>query len=71
MDKSLDGSRILRLKEVCHYTGLGRSTVYAKISTGGFPAPLRLGARSVGWRLADLDAWLQAPEREWDPSDVK
>ena len=71
MDEEITGRRIMRLREVCQFTGLGRSTIYAKVSAGGFPAPIRLGSRSVGWRLSDLDAWLKAPERRWDPSDVK
>ena len=71
MDKVLNGARILRLREVCEYTGLGRSTIYAKVSAGGFPPPIRLGSRSVGWRLTDIDGWLAAPERKWDPTDVK
>ena len=70
MDKVLNGGRILRLREVCEFTGLGRSTIYKKLSEGFFPAPLRLGPRAVGWRLADIDAWLAAPERKWDPTDV-
>ena len=68
---NMDERRVVRLDEVCQMVGLARSTIYAKVSEGGFPPPIRLGSRSVGWRLADLDAWLQAPEREWDPSDVK
>ena len=73
MDKVLNGGRILRLREVCEYTGLGRSTIYAKVSCqeAFSPLRLRLGSRSVGWRLSDIDAWLQAPERKWDPAEVK
>ena len=71
MDKALNGGSILRLREVCEFTGLGRSTIYKKLSEGFFPAPLRLGPRAVGWRLADIDAWLAAPERKWDPNAVK
>ena len=66
---SLDERRILRLDEVCALVGLAKSTVYAKVSTGGFPAPIRLGSRSVGWRLSDIDTWLSAPERKWDPTE--
>ena len=71
MDNSITAGRILRLREVCGFTGLGRSTIYAKVSQGGFPPPIRLGPRSVGWRLADIDEWLSAPERQWDPAEGK
>ena len=71
MDKQLEERRIIRIDEVSQLTGLARSTIYKKVSEGGFPPPVRLGARSVGWRLTDIDLWLQAPERQWDPSEVR
>ena len=68
---NMDNRRVLRLEEVCELVGLARSTIYAKMSAGAFPHPIRLGTRSVGWRLSDIDAWLAAPERKWDPAEVK
>ena len=68
---AMDERRVIRLDEVCALVGLARSTVYAKVSAGSFPPPIRLGSRSVGWRLAEIDAWLTAPERNWDPAEVK
>lgn len=67
MDKQLEERRIVRRDEVSRLTGLARATIYKKVKERSFPAPVRLGARSVGWRLTDLDTWLQAPERQWDP----
>ena len=67
---NMDDRRVIRLEEVCELVGLARSTIYARVSAGGFPAPIRLGSRSVGWRLSDIDAWLAAPERNWDPSEA-
>ena len=71
MDNVSNGQRILRMPEVCKVTGLGKSTIYGKLSEGTFPSPVRLGARAVGWRLADITEWLSAPERRWDPNQVK
>ena len=71
MDKQLEERRIIRIDEVSQLTGLARSTIYKKVSEGSFPPPVRLGTRSVGWRLTDIDLWLQAPERQWDPSEVR
>lgn len=71
MDKQLEERRIIRRDEVSQLTGLARSTIYKKVSEGSFPPPVRLGTRSVGWRLTDIDVWLQAPERQWDPSEVR
>ena len=71
MDKQFEEHRIIRRGEVSTLTGLARATIYQKVADGSFPAPIRLGARSVGWRLSDIVAWLQAPERRWDPSEVR
>ena len=71
MDKQLEERRIIRIDEVSQLTGLARSTIYKKVSEGSFPPPVRLGARSVGWRLTNIDLWLQAPERQWDPPEVR
>lgn len=65
---TLEQRRILRLKEVTRLIGISRSSLYSMVAKGGFPAPIRIGAHSSGWRLADLDAWLAAPERLWSPS---
>lgn len=49
---------ILRLPEVKARTGLPRSTIYFRVSKGTFPAPVSLGARSVGWVESEIDAWI-------------
>ncbi|MBF0422163.1 MAG: AlpA family transcriptional regulator [Magnetococcales bacterium] len=51
-------TRILRLPEVKTRTGLSRSTIYLKVSKQEFPAPIRLGARSIGWPETDIESWL-------------
>ena len=71
MDAQVEEHRIVRRDEVSRLTGLARATIYKKVADGSFPEPIRLGARSVGWRLSDIVAWLQAPERRWDPSEVR
>ena len=60
--------KLLRLRQVCALTGLGRSTIYRLIGESAFPEPIRLSARAVAWRVVDLHAWLEAPERKWDSS---
>jgi prophage regulatory protein len=52
---------ILRRKQVEVATGLSRSTIYARIRNKTFPAAIRLGPRSVGWRAGDIDAFLASP----------
>ena len=50
---------ILRLKEVTALTGLSRSSIYAFMNAGRFPASMRLGERSVGWLAADIEEWIE------------
>ena len=49
---------ILRLPMVKERTGLSRSSIYAFIARGTFPAPVSLGARAVGWDSGSIDAWI-------------
>ncbi len=51
---------ILRRRQVQARTGLSRTTLYSRISDGGFPAPVPLGKRSVGWVASEVDAWIAA-----------
>ena len=50
--------RFLRLPEVQHQVGLGRSAIYSRIKDGTFPAPVKLGARVAAWSAAAIDAWI-------------
>jgi len=48
---------LLRLPQVLRETALCRSSIYAAISEGRFPPPVRIGRRAVAWRLEDIEAW--------------
>lgn len=50
---------ILRLPEVENKTGRKRSSIYADIAEGNFPAPISLGARAVGWLESDINQWIE------------
>lgn len=50
--------KLLRLPAVEERTGFKKSSVYAGVKAGTFPAPVRLSARAVGWREEDLDKWV-------------
>lgn len=52
--------RILRRPDVEALTGLSRSTIYDWMKRGEFPPPVALGARLVGWRESDIEAWMAA-----------
>lgn len=53
-------TRILRLKDVMHLTGLGRSTIYKFIADGFFPCSVPLGGRAVGWIEEEVEDWVLA-----------
>lgn len=50
--------KLIRLPVVEDRTGLGKSSLYAKVKDGTFPAPVRLSARAVAWRESDIDRWI-------------
>lgn len=52
--------RVLRLPEVLNTVGIGRSTLYALIREGRFPAPIHLSARCRGWKRSHVLAWVSA-----------
>jgi predicted DNA-binding transcriptional regulator AlpA len=53
----LDDMRFLRLPEVKAFTGLSRSSLYALIRERSFPAPVRLGRRTVAWVRSEVKQW--------------
>lgn len=64
------GLAVFRLPQVCELTGLARSTIYAAIKAGSFPAPFPLGPRAVGWSAAAVEAWLEARTARKPDSDI-
>ncbi|MFM0192116.1 AlpA family phage regulatory protein [Paraburkholderia strydomiana] len=51
----------MRRVEVERETGLSRSTIYQRVKDGTFPAPLKIGPGSTGWRVADIETFLASP----------
>jgi prophage regulatory protein len=51
-------TRLIRLKEVQHRVGLGRSTIYRWMAEGKFPKPVQLGGYAVAWAQEDIDCWI-------------
>lgn len=52
--------RLIRLTEVKHATGLGRSTIYKYIEDGNFPKSVSLGERAVAWVESEVLGWVKA-----------
>lgn len=62
MESDLQQLRIVRRAEVLHLTGLSRATLYRLLGQGRFPCPVRLSTNAIGWREAEVRAWLESRE---------
>ena len=57
--KPQESIRFIRIAAVTNLTGMPRSSVYALIKRGLFPAQLSLGGgKSVAWLESDVLAWM-------------
>lgn len=54
---------VLRRKQVATMLGVSLATLWRWGQIGSFPHPVQLGARSVGFLKADIDAWVANRER--------
>lgn len=50
----------LRLPAVMQRVGYSKSRLYALISRGEFPQPIRIGQRASAWLESEIDAWIAA-----------
>lgn len=53
---------VVRMSRLVEMIGLSRSTIWKLLSQDKFPTPIRLGSKSIGWRVKDIDEWLQNRE---------
>jgi prophage regulatory protein len=51
-------SKFLRLTEVTARVGLAESTVYAKVASKEFPAPVKIGPRASAWLEEEIEKWM-------------
>jgi prophage regulatory protein len=51
---------VVRMSRLVEMIGLSRSTIWKLLSEGKFPNPIRLGSRSIAWRINDIEEWLQS-----------
>ena len=58
---------IIRRKKLRQLVGLSDSTLYRKEQAGEFPRRVKLGRHSVGWRLSEVEAWLEDRPYVTDP----
>ncbi|QIT56898.1 AlpA family transcriptional regulator [Aquisalimonas sp. 2447] len=58
VDHPATPDRIMRLPEVSHVTGKGRSSIYRDMDQGTFPIGIKLGPRARGWWASSIYEWL-------------
>lgn len=60
--------KLIRGKEIYGFngiTGKSRSSVYRDIKAGTFPAPVKIGPRSIAWKSTDIADWVSSrPTRD-------
>lgn len=52
--------RLIRIDEVLHICGLSRSSLYANIQKGDFPAQVKLSKKASAWVYSEVLAWVTA-----------
>jgi predicted DNA-binding transcriptional regulator AlpA len=62
---------ILRTADVVRRTGLSRTTLWRLERKGDFPTRVHLGLNSVGWRVEEIDAWIDRRPRGITKSVVR
>jgi predicted DNA-binding transcriptional regulator AlpA len=51
---SMPQEGFVRLPQVLHVLGNGKTTFWEGIKTGRFPAPVKLGPRTSVWKVEDI-----------------
>lgn len=51
---------VMRLPAVLATVGMSRGWVLANIKAGNFPAPIKLGAKAIGWRSSTICEWISS-----------
>lgn len=52
--------KVLRLPALESKIGFKHSTIYKWMNEEGFPRPIPLGPKAVGWLEHEVDCWLEA-----------
>jgi prophage regulatory protein len=71
MDADVKPAWVLRARAVCNLVGFsGTGALYRAMDRDGFPRPIRIGERQVGWLVSEITQYLQAriAERDGAPS---
>jgi prophage regulatory protein len=53
-----DNIEIIRPKELCEKLHMSPNTIDRLIKENNFPRKIQLGSRAVGWRVSEINKWL-------------
>ena len=51
----MSNTKFISIDEVLEKTTFGRSSLYAKVSKGLFPKPVKVGSRKIAWPQSEVD----------------
>jgi prophage regulatory protein len=52
--------RIIRTRELIGIIGVSRTTLHRLRKSGGFPAPVQISQKSIGFRESEVRAWMES-----------
>lgn len=58
MTTDSDVGQIIRSIDLARRLSISQTTLWRWRKTKGFPQPIKLGPRMVGWRLSTIKCWL-------------
>ena len=58
--------QLIKLHDVLKATALSRSSLYALIAKGQFPAPVKIGPRASAWNYSEIATWIATRIAERD-----
>lgn len=53
------GLQLLRAADLCKILGISNTTLWRWRKAEIIPEPISLGPRVIGWRLNDINSWLE------------
>jgi predicted DNA-binding transcriptional regulator AlpA len=60
LPETMDAMRVLSTNQVCEITGYSPEGWRRLNREGKTPEPIRLSRTRYGWRVADIEAWIEA-----------
>ena len=57
-------TRLVNRRQVQHVCGLSHSLLDRLMRSGYFPVPLKIGPKTVRWRLDEILEWVESRERD-------